>query len=576
MSIEKYGLSWPDGTTDATIELRCYRLNHLPERGGLGPRGHLKEAICQLWPEQLSNNERGYLWHEWMDRRLDSWVRSSVDDWHTWWGPSSAGKSCDAGILALAHWLAAPDQTTVIVCSTTKDMLEKRIFGEIIRYHSLHKGKLPGEYMKSKHAIILGDENSKNGIFGIAIQKGTLSEALGNMIGIHNRYNVLIIDEMQSTREAAIDAADNLSTGEEFKLIGMGNPVSRLDPLGKYSEPLHGWESVSPNDEEWETKYGHCLYFDGLKSPAIKAPKKFYFLLNQKQIDALKKKRGQDSPAFWSQRRGFVPPEGLIESVLTESFIVRFHMQAPAKWKYGYRIVAGLDPAYSSGGDRAMFIPAMVGLMENGMTGVAFMNPVQINLALSSGEPMVYYLASKVIEHCDQTGVNPEDLAIDCTGTQGMLADVIEKEWKKDKTVKVHRVQFVGNPSDFSVSESDPTPAKKQYKNRVTELWFNMSEFARYEQIRSLPEGAAKEFCQRMIAQSAAPIMIEPKSIMKKRTGESPDEADGCVCVLDLARERLGIHPGSHALGINDPELEKRFLDLDVDNRPGNYLETRL
>ena len=289
MSIRLYGKNWPKGTNQISVELWCYRYDWPVEKGGLGKERHMANCIKILWPETLPNGNPGYIWHEWTDIRIHSWCNGSIDNWQTWWGPSSSGKSTDAGILLLVDWLSAPHSTTSTVGSTTKQMLEKRIFGEILRYYKMHGDRLPGFHSKSKNAILLGDEDSKNGIFGIAIQKGSDAEVLGNLIGVHNEYNRLILDELQSLRQVAVDAADNLSTGRDFKFLGMGNPQSRLDTLGRYSKPVDGWGSISPVDTSWKTEAGECYYFDGLKSPAIKNPKKYFFLLNQTQIDAVKK-----------------------------------------------------------------------------------------------------------------------------------------------------------------------------------------------------------------------------------------------------------------------------------------------
>lgn len=574
MVTKRYGLDFPDHINEVSIELWCYRNNLTPERGGLGKFQHLKNAIQMLWPEKMSSGSRGYFWHKWSDRRVKAWTSSEFhegdEDWQTWWGPSSSGKSTDAGLIILADWLSAASETTTIVCSTTKDMLEKRIFGEIIRYHGLYKDQLPGTYYRSKNAILFGDENSKNGIFGIAIQKGTAKQALGNLIGIHNRFNRLVVDEMQATLPVVMDATDNLSTGEEFKFLGMGNPESRLDLLGQYSEPVNGWDSVSADvTESWETKFGKTHFFDGLKSPAIKEPKRLYFLLNQKQIDDLAKRRGEDSPAFWSQRRGFVPPEGLTQTVLTESAISKYHCMDNPEWVSDYTMVGGLDPAYSSGGDRCVLRPAAIGMFTWGVLGIALLPPIVINLKLSTGQPMTYYITEQVKRHCVQLEITPENLAVDTTGVQGMLVDVLEKEWGKG----ILRVDFVGNATDLPASLEDPRPAKDVYKNRVSELWMNFSEFSRFDQIRGLDLETAKEFCLRQLMDKDLRwIWIEPKKIMKTRTGQSPDLSDATACVTAFARERMGIHPGATIRPQENREKDLEAIEYDLDGRDNLYL----
>jgi len=564
----KYGLPWHDGVTEVDIELWCYRNNHVPKNGGLGKAEHMKRAIKLLWPERMPNGKTGYVWSEWTDRRVEAWCNNQFhegdSDWQTWWGPSSSGKSTDAGIIALVHWLSAPDETIILVCSTTTPMLEKRIWGEILRFYNMHGGALPGRYFKSKHAIVLGDENAKAGIHGIAVQKGSVEEALGNLIGMHLRYNALIVDELQAMREVAVDATDNLDSGEEFKFLGMGNPVSRLDPLGRYSEPIVGWDKINPDDfDSWETQYGKTLFFDGRKSPGVRDPKRYFFLITQRQIDRVAKRRGRNSPAFWSQKIGFVPPEGLLQTVMTETMITQFDMMGEPQWEFGYQMVAGLDPAFSSGGDRCILVPAQVGKCTDGITRINFLTPITIHLEVSKKKYMAYHIQAKVQEHCEALGILPASIAMDTTGSQSVLADVIEKEWGPG----LLRVSFGGSASEMAVSQTDPTPAREKYANRVTELWFNAAEFGRSNQIRGMQFDGIREFCQRIFDEiTFRKTSVETKRKMKSRTGQSPDVADAHACVIAYVRERLGIHPGGD-LSLNNREESEYYRKLDIDAR---------
>ncbi len=159
MGTQLYGLLWPTGINPPSIELKCYReyesLSRIPGVSLLKKWEHLRRAIEYLWPEILPNGKRGFCQNKWFDVCCRAWCEG---DFMTFWGPTSSGKSTNLGIIILAHWLAAPDKTTCIVCSTTMDMLEKRVFGKIIEYHQMYAGKLPGTYLKTKHQIVMGDE----------------------------------------------------------------------------------------------------------------------------------------------------------------------------------------------------------------------------------------------------------------------------------------------------------------------------------------------------------------------------------------------------------------------------------
>ena len=581
----EFGHKFPDGTPMSAIHLWCYRNWKADTNCFLQKWEHMQNAIKIIWPEKLPGGEKGYIWSDWALLRVQSWCEQ---DYQTWWGPSSSGKSTDAGIILLTHWLSAPSKTTIIVCSTTKDMLERRIWREIVRFHSMHRGQLPGIRRKQPAQILYSDEedpsgdNTISGIFGVAVQKGTVAEAVGNMVGMHNDYNALCIDEMQATREAAAEAWDNLSTGIEAKFLGMGNPASRLDPLGRASQPAAGWDSISVAQDRWATRRGICLFFNGLKSPAILDPQKYYFLLNKKQIDDMRKDPGEDSPRFWSQRIGFVPPEGLTQTVLTESFISKFNMMEPAQWSDIWFDAVGVDPAWVLGGDRCALVHCKVGITTEGRLGIVFDQHKIIALEITSGEPMAYVVAYKIMNELKALGCRVDDLAIDITGSQSALADIIDKESLKDDWKSIsgqcHRVKFGGAPSELRISEEDVRTAQKAYKNKVTELWYRVRTYGQNDNIRGLDETACIEFCQRQLLSSAIDSRnmecVEQKVDMKARTGKSPDVADAVACAIDLIRVKHGIVPQNDQLKnqikklkgmLDDHELESGRNEDDMD-----------
>ena len=533
--IQCHGISLPNGTPDVMFSLGAYSLNII-QNGDREERTQLMlESMRLLWPEKI------YRVNSWTERRARTFCTEPTG-FFTMWGPSSAGKSTDVAAIVLVHWLAAPMITTCTVCSTTRPALIQRIFGEIVRMY-LALDHPPGEYKASQTAILLGDENTKNGIFGVAVLIGSIKDAMSNMVGKHNRRNMLVVDEMQGTREAAVEAVSNLQGGEDFHFIGIGNPESRLDPLGRYSEPVDGWDSINPSMEEWKTKWGSCIFFDGRKSPAVVEPngaKKYPYLIKQADIDQRVKWYGENSPRFWSQTIGFIPPEGLLRTIFSESFFIKHGMIDKVEWERDWIMVAGLDPSFSTGGDRCVLSFAKVGKDKTGAWKIEFAENVDIPMEMSSIEPLSYSTARKVKEQCDSRGIQPENFAMDTSGTQSALADIIESEWGKG----ILRISFTGRPSNLPVSTEENVPASERYTNRVTELWYNLYQYGRHGHIRGMEPTAIKEFCSRLLTEKLNPICVEPKVAMKGRAGQSPDIADSMVIITALVRERMGIMPG--------------------------------
>lgn len=567
MSVSLYGLDWPDECTRIDVELWGYRNDHIVEHGGLGRLGHLREACKILLPERTVDGAPGFIWTPFTERAAAAFCqyREFGNNFETWWGPSSIGKTSNAAMLALIHWLSSPADTTVTVTSTTMPMLEKRIWGEIVRLHSLAQlvGHIPGEHVASAHQIRYDPKNSRAIMQGIAILRGTVAEARGNIVGVHSPHTLVIVDELQATPKAIMQALPNLDTGKEFIFIGIGNPESKLDSLGEYSEPAAGWATLDIGKKEWPTKRGVCLFFDGLDSPGVKDPVRYPFLLRAEHIEATKKNDGEDSPAYWSQRRGFLPPEGIAGHVLTETMITKYNMMGEAKWMKEPEVIVGGDPAFSSGGDRFMLAPAKIGMADTGLMTVQYLSQVQIDLKLSGTEPMLSYLAAKIIAYCTVNDIEPDHLALDCTGMQMMLADNIEREWGKSG---IHRIQFGGSPSDLKLDDND-IEGPKRFKNKVSELWFAINYFGRTNQIRGLEVETCKEFCGRMIDRMISPIELEAKSEMKKRTGKSPDRGDAAVVTLDLARLKFGLSVAKMELAV-PKKVDDMYRQMDVDSEP--------
>jgi len=581
--LNEFGKEWEEDVSEATMHLWCYRNHNQYDANLLPKHEHFIKAIKAIWPEKFSNGEDGYVWSEWAERRAWSWC---YNEFQCWWGPAASAKSTDGAVFSLTDWFGAPDKTSVTLCSTSLEGLRQRIWREIVRYHSMAKMLDPslfGSFRKQPPMLSYEPEDTDsaastiNAIFGIAMPEGTDENAMRNAFGKHNRYNILILDEMQMMHPAAMNAYDNVSAGGiENKFLGMGNPWSRLDGLGKASEPSDGWNSITPELEQWNTKKGVCLYFDGLKSPGIAEPDKYHFLMRQKDIDNMMEDPGPDSPRFWSQRRGWCPPEGLTETVMSENLIEKFKMKLKAIWRDRPRMCAGLDPAFSSGGDKAIYTTAKVGLGTNGMMVVELQSPERINLQLTKdGEPLTYVLAGAVIEKLIRDGLTPADLTLDTTGAQMALADIIDVEWKsrmrgnhKLSAGRCRRLSFGGKASDLPFSMTNPEICSNMYANKVAELWMLLREFGINDQIRGLSDDAVLEFCTRLVlgAIKGKKLSIEPKSEMKNRTGgRSPDTADSAVCVIDHVRYTMGVHPGSKSSGSVDTDTQRMANEMDID-----------
>lgn len=549
--IIKYGKMWPENATDASIELFCFRSMGFEKGFDTGhTRGfHFERAVDLILPEKGRDGRVGYVRSRWSDRRIQSFVNPDRK-FQTWWGSKSAGKSTDAAAIAFVYYLSAPDRTAMQICSTSKGALMKRIWSELVRFYQLYDPKeLPMEYYRGKPAFqykIPGTKqvSEKAGIFGRALLRGTVQEAVGEIIGLHNDYNVLIIDELQASRWAGVEAFDNLDSGLEARFLGMGNPVSRLDPLGLASKPKNGWNSVSPEYEEWPTEKGWTLYFDGLKSPGVEDPERYWYLINKKQIDTLRNDPGENTPRFWTMARGFIPPEGMIQTVFSEALILKHDLQGTVEWVEQPILLAAMDESFTCGGDRCLLQLMHLGMTTRGMIVMQFADTIIVNIEIQEGQPIEYFIAEKVRDYCLSRGIPSIHFGLDVTAQQTALAAIFEKVWGP-----IYRCQFGGAAVGERVSKSDPRPAKDVYYNRVTELWYGLREFAINGQIAGMGDDACREACNRLVVQKGGKICVESKDDMRARTSESPDIMDGHVILGAMAIDLMNMSPGKTTFG---------------------------
>jgi len=571
--VERYGLSFPGGTSDVSIELYAYR--HYSETDKTRARWeHFYSAITGIWPEQYPDGTPGFIPSEWTIRRIRGWCEPTFtpgdENFCTWWGPSSTGKSTDAAVIVLADWLAAPDKTTTNVCSTTKPMLERRIWNEILKFYFRLPEKV-GEYYAGRMAICFNPKDPRDGIFGNALQRGTVQDTSNSMIGVHNDYNRLILDELQTLRWGCIEAWDNLSAsgrGGENKLLGMGNPFSKLDTLGRVSRPNlpGGWDAISPATEAWPTKAGKTLFFNGMRSPGVVNPDRFPHLLNAEAIARMRIDPGENSPRFWSQRIGFIPPDGMVQTVLAESMISASKMDCDPDWQEKSFIIAAIDPAYRATGNRCVICFLRIGQSKDGGTIIAREEIRRIAITpneFNPSEPRDFTTARRLWEACKEKGVLPKHIGMDISGTQSAFQSIFESICGE----KIYGINFSNRASKFRASPQDGRPGEEVYRDRVTEIWHLIRWYALSGMLRGFSNDEENlQITSRRVLEDKGRMYLEAKRDMEGMGDDSPDEGDTIAMALCVAREQVKIKFGEKDKDRSTAAPKKRPIDDEAED----------
>lgn len=537
------GLDWDPGIPIHQRHLILWKKwREFPQADFLNPKHeHCLEACRLLFTkEQLDINP-------WFERSCKAWTEETF---LIEWGCAGSGKSLSVGLFTLLDYLTDPDATFALLASTTKDMLQRRSFASVVKYlqylKTNRKFHVPFKSLTQPLCVLpesAGDaSDAQCVILGVAVQQGTTEQARQNLQGVHTRYVRLILDELTGLRPAAMDARQNLAQCFDFKLVGMCNPESLYDQAGLYSVPIGGWTSITDDSEEWQTEYGKVIRFDAFKSPGIKEPLRYPYLPTQASIDRiLKENRGNvDAPGVWTFLKAMVPPQSAERTVLTPAMIKTYNMQDRTVWKEMYRKLAGLDPAFTSGGDAPTLKTAMLGYDQRGVLTLCYDKTFTLKIEASSPVPVLKQLVDQTLRILDAEDIPLGHLGVDDSGTQS-VADALEMI----RGVGLYRCNFGSKPPDVPVSVVSSTSAQEKYRDMVTWMYFLVSEFGQFGQIRGLDDEAARQFCLRRVREKQKPLQLETKYDAKKRTKRSPDDADACAIVAAVARMVLGVAPGA-------------------------------
>ena len=575
---KKYGIDWPDNYHDVFIDMvlakhwqeepYCHaNLDH--------PADHLLRACRRL----LSSKD--FTISSWSEEHAKDWTET---DFCITWGGAACSKSNDFGLFSVMDWATDPLDTIVLMASTTREMLKIRSYESVVRYFKLLKSNpfflFPGKESKTTVAILNVDDDdapstTKSSIRGSAVNEG------GSLQGAHLPYVRLILDELSEMKPHGMNARSNLSKGcRNFKCFGICNPTSFYDEGSKYSVPIDGWAAVTPDDTMWETRWGRVRHHDGLKSPAITEPggvKKYPHLINQAQIDRqIKEEDGNvEARDVWIFVRGFPPRSGVDDTVLTPELIQVHKMQQPPVWltpKEKLIYVAGLDAAFTSGGDDCIVKIGAIGTTTDYINTLAFVDTIKLPIVAGSERPATYQVVDGLRPILEKYNIPVRRLCVDDSGTQS-VADVIEVEIGHG----VLRLNSGVAASDAAVSPQDVTPANTKYVDAGTESWIRLAGLGKQNRIRGMSDRCSNEFCIRRLVVAGRRKRLEKKSEFKTRLKghRSPDDGDGSALCARAARPQMstaGVEPGSNAPRKTTQKRPGVVIKTTI--KPSNYVDT--
>lgn len=555
----KYNLQFEKNVSDFDIEMYCFRTGHTREKGGLGAYRHFRLAVRMLFPKQSWNP-----WLEWMlqtlcDReigRINHTTREIV-----FAGSAAAGKTFAWGLFSFMWWLSDPLNSTVFLTSTSAKMVGKRIWPVIeqLYFRALNSRGSCGNLVSSQKTLQATKGDEKHAIFAKAVGKGETTQAAADIQGVHSDRVLILLDEATDVQRAILTAIENIEKGAKELIVGkVGNAKSRFDPLGESMTPKNGWESITVDDEEWETeKGGFCLHLDGFKSPNVKAGCTKYPHIYSWENYLSDQKKNQNTLEFWMYTRGFPAPEGVSDCVISEALILNHDGLGQHKWVTNKRVIGAWDPGF--GGDPGPLYFGFLGDIEGGKMGIQITEKIDIEFDPKNKESVDYQIARQVIRECEKRLCAPECFGLDATAIGRGVYAIIYEEWSP----RVQRVEFGGLPSTKIVSQDDPRPATEVYANAVTEIWFRVRRLVEGSQIKGFNKDAILQFAMRKYEMVSRKYRMEAKDIYKSRVGRSPDDAD-CIAVLCEVAYRNGLFTATKGEVRANSSWEKQAREINL------------
>lgn len=511
---------------------------------------YLLQIINQVWSDSSIE------WNPWLEDQLqslcdDSYVQkvgNTTIRIVSWTGPGGAGKTFASGLFAMAWFLVDPDRSSVTLTSTSKTAMGGRIWAVIkdlfISAVNPDTGdKFEWHIVDSRKELQWPRGNQKNSVSCFAVEEGELLKSVDKIKGRHTERMLLIVDEANSTPDAIFRTIPNMKKGcKELVVIVIGNAVSFWDNHGRSCEPSEGWNSITIEHSRWRTKGvgewqlppGICCHYDGRKSPNVLAGKTIYPHIYSMENWHEATKWGENTIDYWSQDRGFWPPEGTVNTVFSEPLINRCDGAGFLTF-YNQKAVYGfLDPGF--GGDRCVLRIADVGDIDNGKFGVQLRQPIYISPKIDNEAERDYQIARITIDECRSRGVSPDNFGSDATAIGRGVHAILAAEWSPS----IHRIEWGGKASEKPSSQADGRPSDEVYADRVTELWFAAREFMESGQLKGFCVEDIKQSCSREYDRIGRRYALNTKLECKKKLGYSPDEMDGVAGLIEVIR-RNGI-----------------------------------
>jgi hypothetical protein len=396
----------------------------------------------------------------------------------------SSSKTFSAS-CAVWWWVLSHQPAKVITTAPTDRQVRQLLWSEIRSRHTHARIPLPGQVQTTAWQY---PDQPDWYMVGFSTSPDTAQEHASRFQGYHSPHLLLVFDEASGIERPIWDAADGLTTSGHCKHLAIGNP------LDSTSEFARAYRSSS-----W-----HSIRIDALEMEHIRKREEHPFLVSWSWVEEMRKKYGEDSPAYVSRVRGLFPDHS--DDAL---IAIRWVEEALSRQAEPYG-----EPPRSMGVDVARF--------GSDFTCIYILEgPRVLHAEARSGQDTMW-TAGRVLALAREFHVKADMVSVDDTGVGGGVSD------------RLHEQGFYARPENFGARATD----QATYQDRRSELWWGLRDWIRDEAcLADAPRRARDILMEDLTApkyeqRSDGRLKLEAKKDMRKRLGHSPDDGDALALAL--------------------------------------------
>ena len=398
------------------------------------------------------------------------------------------GKSTAVAMAAIWHVLMRIPSKTVVTAPTSSQLFDA-CFAEMKNVAKRLKPPF-NNLLEIKSDRIELKSQPEATFISCRTSRAEQPEALA---GVHSENVLLIADEASGVPNAVFEAASGSMSGHNATTILTGNPTRNTGFF---------YDTHSRLRDDWYTMHVSCV-----DSPRVA----------DDFVEDMKKRYGEDSPAFHVRVLGNFPPSeedtvipvALIDAAMNND--IRIHEDTTAIW--------GLDVA-RQGGDASVLCKRQ-GPVVHPLTVWRNLDLMQLTGAVKAEYDAL------------PPSKRPAEIIVDSNGFGAGVLD---------------RLRELGLPAR-GLNVSERALSKDTYLNLRAELWFKCKAWLEGQDVK-LPRDDllwAELAAPRYHFTSAGKLQVESKDAMRKRGVPSPDRADA-VC-LALANDHTTMAFGTSSSG---------------------------